>query len=267
MFSDECLESFCRIKQALISAPILQPPDWDLPFEIMCDASDHAVGAVLGQRRDKKPVVIYYASRTLDEAQQNYTTTEKELLAVVFAMEKFRPYLLCSKVIIYTDHSALKHLLEKKDAKPRLIRWILLLQEFDLQIKDKAGAENVVADHLSRLHIESHDAPIDDAFPDEHLLAIASGQAPWFADYANYIASRVLPQDLSSHQKKKFFYDIQTYFWEEPFLYKLCKDGIYRRCLPEEEIQSVISQCHDSPCGGHASTSKTAAKVLQAGFF
>ena len=127
MFTDECHEAFCRIKQALISAPIIQPPDWDLPFEIMCDASDHTVGAVLGQRKDKKPVVIYYASRTLDEAQQNYTTTEKELLAVVFAMEKFRPYLLCSKVIVYTDHSALKHLLEKKDAKPRLIRWILLL--------------------------------------------------------------------------------------------------------------------------------------------
>ena len=90
-------------------------------------------------------------------------------------MEKFRPYLLCSKVIMYTDHSALRHLLEKKDAKPRLIRWILLLQEFDLEIKDKAGAENVVADHLSRLLVESHDTPIDDTFPDEHLMGIESG--------------------------------------------------------------------------------------------
>ena len=93
----------------------------------MCDASDHAVGVVLGQLRDKKPVVIYYASKTLDEDQQNYTTTEKELLAVVYTMEKFRPYLLWSKVIVYTDHSTLKHLLDKKDAKPCLIRWILLL--------------------------------------------------------------------------------------------------------------------------------------------
>jgi len=127
IFTDECHEAFCRIKQALISAPIIQPPDWNLPFEIMCDASDPAMGAVLGQRKNKKPVVIYYPSRTLDEAQQNYTTTEKELLAVVYAMEKFRPYLLCSKIIVYTDHSALKHLVEKKDAKPCLIRWILLL--------------------------------------------------------------------------------------------------------------------------------------------
>jgi len=144
----------------------------------MCDASDHTVGAVLGQRKDKKPVVIYYASRTLDEAQQNYTMTEKELLAVVYAMEKFRPYLLCSKVIVYTNHSALKHLLQRKDAKPRLIRWILLLQEFDMEIKDKAGAENVMADHLSRLVVESHNTPIDDAFPDEHLMGIESGPAP-----------------------------------------------------------------------------------------
>ena len=159
VFTDECHKAFYRIKRALISAPIIQPPDWDLPFEIMCDANDHAVGAVLGQRKDKNPIVIYYASRTLDEAQQNYTTTEKELLAVVYVMEKFHPYLLCSKVMVYTDHSALKHLLEKKDAKPHLIRWILLLQEFDLEIKDKAGAENVIADHLSRLVIESEDTP------------------------------------------------------------------------------------------------------------
>ena len=121
MFTDECHETFCWIKQTLISIPIIQPLDWDLPFEIICNATEHAAGVVLGQRRDKKPVVIYYAIRTLDEAQQNYTNTEKELLAVVYVMEKFRSYRLCSKVSVYTADSALKHLLEKKDAKPLLI--------------------------------------------------------------------------------------------------------------------------------------------------
>ena len=103
----------------------------------MCDASDYAIGAVLGQRKEKRPCVIYYVSRTLNSAQANYTTTEKELLAIVFALDKFRSYLIGSKIIIFTDHAALKYLLSKKDAKPRLLRWILLLQEFDIEIRDK----------------------------------------------------------------------------------------------------------------------------------
>ena len=126
-FDVECHEAFKKLKSELVSGPIVQPPDWDLPFEIMCDTSDYAVGAVLGQRKDKKTHVIYYASRTLDDAQMRYATTEKELLAIVFAFEKFRSYLVGSKVIVYTDHAALRHLLAKKDAKPRLLRWILLL--------------------------------------------------------------------------------------------------------------------------------------------
>ena len=131
-FNDDCMRAFDQLKLTLTSPPIVQPPNWALPFELMCDASDKAVGAVLGQRVGKVPHVIYYASRTLDPAQCNYTTTEKEMYAVVFALEKFRPYLLGVKVTVYSDHSALKHLLEKKDSKPRLIRWMLLLQEFQL---------------------------------------------------------------------------------------------------------------------------------------
>ncbi|KAL0303528.1 UNVERIFIED_CONTAM: Retrovirus-related Pol polyprotein from transposon.6 [Sesamum radiatum] len=138
-FDEACKLAFNKLKDSLTSAPIIQPPNWELPFEIMCDASNHAVGAVLGQRVGRDPHVIYYVSRMLDSAQSNYTTTEKELLAIVFALEKFRPYLLGTKVIVYSDHAALKYLLSKKDAKPRLIRWILLLQEFDLTIKDKKG--------------------------------------------------------------------------------------------------------------------------------
>ena len=110
--------AFEMLKLALIEAPILQSPNWDLPFEIMCDALDYAVGAVLGQRVDKKPTAIWYASKTLAEAQMNYTTTEKELLAAVYALEKFRPYILGSKIVIYTDHAALKYLFTKKEAKP-----------------------------------------------------------------------------------------------------------------------------------------------------
>ncbi|CAL9011890.1 unnamed protein product [Prunus brigantina] len=161
----------------------------------MCDASDYAIGAVLGQRKNKLLHVIHYASRTLNDAQLNYATTEKELLAVVFALDKFRSYLLGAKVIVYTDHAALKFLLAKKEAKPRLIRWVLLLQEFDIEIRDKKGSENVVADHLSRLVREDEViedvAPILETFPDEQLFSINSEKefiTPWYADFVNYLA-------------------------------------------------------------------------------
>lgn len=132
----------------------------------MCDASDYVVGVVLGQRKDKKLHVIYYASRTLDAAQLNYATTEKELLTVVFSIDKFRSYLVGAKIIVYTDHAAIRYLISKKDAKPRLHRWVLLLQEFDLDIQDKKGTKNVVVDHLSRLEYLKPDlVPINDILP------------------------------------------------------------------------------------------------------
>ncbi|GJX02824.1 reverse transcriptase domain-containing protein [Tanacetum coccineum] len=151
----------------------LPHPTSDLPFEIMCDASDNAIGAVLGQHKTKHFQPIHYASKTMTDAQAHYTTTEKELLAVVYAFEKFRPYLVLSKTIVYTDHSALKYLLAKQDAKLRLLRWILLLQEFDVIIRDKKGAENLAADHLSRLENPHQDVlenkEIIETFPLETL--------------------------------------------------------------------------------------------------
>src|ERR1044072_1288 len=151
IFDESCLEAFKVIKDKFVTAPVIMAPDWTLPFEIMCDASDNALGAVLCQKKNKVLHTIYYASKVLNEAQMNYSTTEKEFLAVVFACEKFRSYIIGSMVIVHTDHGALKHLFAKQDSKPRLIRWVLLLQEFDLEIKDRRGKDNGVADHLSRL--------------------------------------------------------------------------------------------------------------------
>ncbi|GJW23806.1 reverse transcriptase domain-containing protein [Tanacetum coccineum] len=161
----------------LTEAPILIAPDWDLPFELMCDASDFAIGAVLGQRKNKHFQPIHYASKTMTEAQAHYTMTEKELLAVVYAFEKFQSYLVLSKSIVYTDNSAIKYLFAKKDAKARLMRWILLLQEFDVEIRDKKGAKNLAADHLSRLENphqnEFENKEITETFPLETLRSVA----------------------------------------------------------------------------------------------
>ncbi|GJV47048.1 reverse transcriptase domain-containing protein [Tanacetum coccineum] len=169
-------QAFDTLKHELTQAPIMIKPDWSLPFEIICDASDYAVGAVLGQRVDKHFKPIHYASKTMNKAQENYTTSEKDLLAVVFAFDKFRQYLVLSKTIVFTDHSSMRYLFTKQDAKTRLIRWILLLQEFDIEIRDKKGAENFAADHLSRLKNSDLGrltrAEIRDLFPEEQLMAI-----------------------------------------------------------------------------------------------
>ena len=202
------LAAFEELKRALTHAPILQAPDWSLPFVIMCDASDYVVGAVLGQRREKKHVAIYYASKTLTDAQHNYSTTEKELLAVILALDKFCSYLLCSKIIVYSDHATIRYLLTKKEAKPRLIRWILLLQEFDHEIRDKKGCENFVQDNLSRLKIIDS-SPIQESFHDEQILAIQRGNIPWFTHIVNYLVAGRTPQGWKYRKKKKFFKDLR----------------------------------------------------------
>ncbi|PWA99517.1 hypothetical protein CTI12_AA005950 [Artemisia annua] len=280
VFTNECLNAFNVLKHELTHAPIMVAPTWELPFELMCDASDYAVGAVLGQRHGNHFQPIYYASKTLTDAQENYTTTEKELLAVVFAFDKFRSYLVLSKTIVYTDHLALKYLFAKQDAKPRLIRCILLLQEFDIEIRDKRGAENLAADHLSRLEnpfLERlEEKEINDQFPDEYLLSIATNQplgsfaqdgTPWFADYANYLVGRILREDMSYQEKKKFFKDLKNYFWEDPYLFRIGADQVIRRCVFGEEARKILMECHQGPTGGHHGPNYTAKKVFDSGFF
>ncbi|KAI3445323.1 hypothetical protein Pfo_001988 [Paulownia fortunei] len=237
--------------KALISAPIMVVPDWTQPFELMCDASDYAVGAA-----------IYYASRTLDDAQQNYTTTKKELLAVVFTFDKFRAYFIGTKVIVYTDHVAIRYFFAKKDAKPRLIQWILL-QEFNLEIKDKKGSENVVADHLSRLEQENEnfEGPIKEFFPDEFILTIKDNLI-WYADFVNYLVGGLLPPDLTYHQKKKFLHDVKSYLWDDLLLFKRCSDSVIRRCIPMEKTNENLKHYHSSPCGGHFGPTRTTSKGI-----
>ncbi|XP_070017107.1 uncharacterized protein [Nicotiana sylvestris] len=187
--------------------------DWKLPFELMCDASDIAIGAVLGQRKEKIFYSIHYASRTLNPAQMNYTFTE-----------------------------------------------------FDLEIQDRKGTENQVVDHLSRLENRGHvteGESIKEIFHDEHLLAITSDETPWYADYVNFIASGVIPQEFTADHKRRFLHDVRFYIWDEPFLYKQCADQLVRRCVPEEDMNAILYDCHSSLYGGHRGGDKTTQKVAK----
>ena len=143
----------------------------------------------------------------------------------MFPFDRFRSYLIGNKVIMFTDHSAIKYLMTKKDAKPRLIRWVLLLQEFDVEFRDKKGSENMVSDHLSRLEtleiVQKYHLQIDDTFPDEQILALSHVEtSPWFTDIANYLSAGIIPPDFTFLQKKRFFVEVKHYFWEDPILFK-----------------------------------------------
>ncbi|GJV74456.1 reverse transcriptase domain-containing protein [Tanacetum coccineum] len=171
------------------------------------------------QRHEKHFRPIHYASKTMNEAESHYTTTEKEMLAVVYAFEKFRSYLILNKSIMYTDHSALKYLFAKKDSKARLLRWVLLLQEFKFKVTDTKGAENLAADHLSRLENPYENVldpkEINKKFPLETLNMVTfrgDSSTPWFVDYANYHARNFIVKGMSSQQKNKFFKDVKHYF-------------------------------------------------------
>nr|GEV23617.1 reverse transcriptase domain-containing protein [Tanacetum cinerariifolium] len=209
IFSQECVDAFQTLKKKLTEAPILIAPDWDMPFELICDASDFAIEAVLGQCQDKHFMPIHYARKTMTEAESNYTATKKEMLAVVYAFKKFWSYLILNKSIVYTDHSALKYLFVKKDSKARLLRWVLLLQEFTFKVVDTKGAENLVADHLSRLENPHQNVldpkEINESFPLETLNLVSTRDnqsTPWFADFANYHAGNFIVKGMSSQQKR-----------------------------------------------------------------
>ncbi|KAL0399649.1 UNVERIFIED_CONTAM: Retrovirus-related Pol polyprotein from transposon opus [Sesamum radiatum] len=238
-FDDACLHAFRDLKEKLTTAPIVSAPAWDLPFEIMCDASNDTLGAVLGQRVEKRFHTIYYASRTMNDAQRNYATTEKELLAVIFAIEKFRPYLLLSKNLTWKSRTG-------GDVRTQ---WPTTCLDSILPMWRTCTTLLCKTSFLMSNYL------------------LSQIEEPWFADFANFLAGKVIPPHLSYQQKKKFFSDIKYYLWDEPYLYKRCGDGMVRRCVPEEEMQSILGFCHDREVGGHHGGAKTAAKVLQCGFY
>nr|GEZ64066.1 reverse transcriptase domain-containing protein [Tanacetum cinerariifolium] len=242
VFSEDCIQAFQTLKKKLTEAPILIASNWDLPFELTCDASDFAIGAVLGQRHEKHFKPIHYASKTMNNAETNYTTTEKEMLAVVMLRQDCSGGFYCSK-----------NLISKFLTK---------------------GAENLAAYHLSRLENPYENVldpkEINEKFPLETLSMVTfrgDSNAPWFVDFANYHAGNFIVKGMTSQQKNKFFKDVKHYFWDDPFLFKICADQVIRRCVHGKETLDILEACHSGPMGGHHGANLTAKKMFDAGPF
>nr|GEY92336.1 reverse transcriptase domain-containing protein [Tanacetum cinerariifolium] len=179
-----------------------------------------------------------------------------------------------NKSIVYTDHSALKYLFAKKDSNAKLLRWVLLLQEFTFKVIDTKGAENLAADHLSRLENPHQNVldpkEINESFPLETLNLVSTHgnqSTTWFADFANYHAGNFLIKGMSSQQKSKFFKDVKHYFWDDPYLFKIYADQVIRRCVLGQEAIEILKACHYGPTGGHHGLNYIAKKVLDSGFY
>ncbi|GJV74908.1 reverse transcriptase domain-containing protein, partial [Tanacetum coccineum] len=176
--------------------------------------------------------------------------------------------------IVYTDHSALKYLFAKKDSKARLLRWVLLLQEFKFKVIDTKAAENLAACHLSQLENPYENVldpnEINETFPLETLNMVTSrgdSSTPWFADFANYHAGNFIVKGMPSQQKNKFFKDVKHNFWDDPYLFKICADQVIRRCVAGQEAIDILIACHSGPIGGHYGANYTAKKVFDLGFY
>ncbi|XP_075108914.1 uncharacterized protein LOC142180747 [Nicotiana tabacum] len=232
-FDDHYLKAYEELKNRLVTAPIITA--WTGgPFELMCDAIGTTIEVVLVQRKNKVFHSIYNANKTLNPTPINYTVTDKELLAVVWAFDKFRAYLVGTKVIVYI--------------KP---------------------CNHQVVDHLPRLETRAYvdeDGEIQKRFPDERLLVVTAGAAPWHADYVNFIVSGVTSSELSPDGKRNFMNNVRLYLWDEPFLFKHCADQLVHHCAPEE-MEDILHDCHASPYerhhGGYKRLQRCCKKMVQ----
>ncbi|GJS13038.1 reverse transcriptase domain-containing protein [Tanacetum coccineum] len=210
----------------------------------MCDASDYAVGAVLGQRKTKHFQPIHYASKTMMDAQAHYTTTEKELLAVGNMLRRD-----CSGGFSFSKNLMSLFMIKKERRISRLTTYQ------DLKIPHQDVLEN---------------KEITKTFPLKTLGMVTfrgDDSTPWFVDFANYHAGNFVIKGMSSQQMKKFFKDVKHYFWDDLYLFRICADQMIRRCLYGQEAVDILTACHNGPTMGHHGANYTAKKIFDSGFY
>jgi hypothetical protein len=269
VWGQDCEVAFITLKEKLSTAPVLIPPNWDKPFHVYVDASNVALGCVLSQKDDKNfDHPIYFASRQLIAAEKNYTTTESEALGMIFAVQKFRHYLLGYPFVFYVDHDALKYLINKPDLSGRLARWVLLLQEFTFTIVVRPGKSHGNADHISRLEplLQSQLEPLNDQLPDAALFEVDVIQTE-YADILTFLQTNRMPEDYTPAQVKFLLQRSSPHTLIGGTLYKQGKDAVLRRCIFIHEIPMVLEGCHSDPCSGHFARDVTARKALLAGYW
>ncbi|RDX87887.1 putative mitochondrial protein, partial [Mucuna pruriens] len=230
VFDEACVEAFEELKARLMSTSILSP-NWELPFELMCNASNSVLGAVLANKSE--PENLHIPDELYDNGEEAIGNS----------------YLLGSKVIVFSDHATLKYLLKKQDAKPR----------------DRKGVDNMVIDPLSCIKGKVDPVPIRDDFP-EQLLLVAHSQ-PWFADICNFLVASTFLPDASMYYKENIQSDAQHYIWDDTYLWRCCNDRVLCKCILDSEIWSVLHFCHFAPGGNHYGSTWMAKKVLECGFY
>ncbi len=268
-WDENCQQAFETLKSVLTDASILAYPDFTLNFELYVDASNNGIGMVLGQIQNGKEVVIAYAGCSLNQAERNYSVTEREALSVVEGIKYFQSYLYGRKFTVHTDHNALKWLMQIRDPTGRLARWSLLLQQFDFEIKHRAGKSNGNADALSRRPYDHEIAAFDKPGVQTERIYELQRRDPTLADIIDYLEINKLPSDEQSARAILHTID-DVYLDQDGIICHIWTPGKGRLSTPCSQLvvptalrHEILLSAHDDPTGGHFGVHKTYEKLRE----
>ena len=266
-WNEECDVTFQKLKDALVSAPILKAPDWNKTFHVHIDASNFAIGCILAQPGDgNMDFPVCYASRQLNTAERNYTTTEREGLGMIYAVKKYRHYLLANKFTFFVDHQALLYLVNKPCNTGRIVRWFIILLEFDFTVVVKKGTTHQRADHLSRLTNGESPIGVDDDLPDAYLFNIEM-IPKWSEPMIPLLTYGTTSPEKSIENTAQLITQSSSYQLISGRLYKRGNEGILRLCIEPHEQDSYLQEAHVGLCGWHFSQPQTTQRLNRMGVF